>query len=412
MQPQRNRRRVTGHLYRIERKKGPVWGWKIRLPYGGQERHVIGPEWQGKGRPPQGYFTKRTARALLEERLTDLRRGIGVPAQVNTTFGDAAEEWFSHGRAEKGWKPSTIRDYRSALNRHLLPAFESAPLESITASRIDRWRSEQMAGEEDPLPLRTSVKLVTMMHAIFERARKTHGLEVNPVDDVEQLPLRYTPEDYDFYSPEEVWALVRASEQPEEDEDAATQAGRQQDGVIFLTAAFSGLRLGELLALRVRDVDFGADSVRVMGSYDSRGGTGTTKGGHGRTVPMVPDVAQALARHLQREHFTGRDDLVFEGDAGAHLDGSALRRRYRKAQEKAKLRKLRFHDLRHTFGSLAINAGSIADVQAWLGHADARTTGRYVHYKRRSDEAKRLETAFKLEEPGGVVGIAEEEKTA
>ena len=114
---------------------------------------------------------------------------------------------------------------------------------------------------------------------------------------------------------------------------------------------------------------------------------------------MVPEVAQTLARLLQRDRFTGRDNLVFPGETGEHLDGSALRRRYRDAQSAAKLRKLRFHDLRHTFGSLAINSGSTVEVQAWLGHADSRTTGRYVHYKRRSDEAARLAEAFRVETP-------------
>jgi integrase len=55
--------------------------------------------------------------------------------------------------------------------------------------------------------------------------------------------------------------------------------------------------------------------------------------------------------------------------------------------------------LRHTFGSLAITRGSTVDVQAWLGHADARTTSRYTHYRARGDEARLLADAFRLEEP-------------
>ena len=81
MQTQGNRRRVSGHIYRIERKRGSVWYWKLRLPYGGEERKAIGPEWSGPGRPPDGYFTRRTAQAALEARLTDLRRGVGIPAR-------------------------------------------------------------------------------------------------------------------------------------------------------------------------------------------------------------------------------------------------------------------------------------------------------------------------------------------
>jgi hypothetical protein len=200
MQSQPRRRQVSGHIYWVERAKGPVWYWKVRLPDGRDERLVIGPEWTGSGRPPSGYFTKRTAKAALDARLTDLRRGIGVPAQTGATFRDAAEEWFSRGKVEKGWKPSTIRDYRSALDKHLLPHFGPMSIESITAAKIEDWRSERMADDEDPLPLRTAVKLLAMTHGVYERARKTYGLKGNPAEEVERLRVKYAPEEYDFYS--------------------------------------------------------------------------------------------------------------------------------------------------------------------------------------------------------------------
>src|SRR5436309_2190027 len=100
MHPQRNRRSVSGHVYLKQRAKGPVWYWKLRLPHGGEERKAIGPEWTGSGRTPDGYFTKRTAHAALEARLTDLRRGVGLPTRTGATFRDAAEHWYTH-RAEQ-----------------------------------------------------------------------------------------------------------------------------------------------------------------------------------------------------------------------------------------------------------------------------------------------------------------------
>jgi integrase len=179
-----------------------------------------------------------------------------------------------------------------------------------------------------------------------------------------------------------VWALVRA-------------ARDEQDAAIFLTAAFAGLRRGELVGLRVRDVDFAGESLHVMGSVDARAGRGTTKGGRGRTVPMVPEVAQTLARLLNRPLSTGDDEPLFPGQGGGTLDGSALRRRYKAAQKRAGLRPIRFHDLRHTFGSLAVRgAESIRELQEWLGHADAKTTARYAHYKSRGGEARRIARAF------------------
>jgi integrase len=150
-------------------------------------------------------------------------------------------------------------------------------------------------------------------------------------------------------SPEEVWALVRA-------------AASEHDGTLYLTAAFTGLRRGELLALHWRDVDFAGSTIRVRASY-AGGQLTTPKSGKVRAVPMAPDVASALAQLGQREDWVGGDDLVFAGLTGGYLDGSALCRRYKMALTRAGLRQLRFHDLRHTFGTRMIAKADIRRVQ-------------------------------------------------
>ncbi len=88
--------------------------------------------------------------------------------------------------------------------------------------------------------------------------------------------------------------------------------------------------MGELLALRWRDVDFAGSVVRVRASYYA-GHLTTPKSGKVRAVPLAPDVASALAQLGRRENWVGDDDLVFAGEAGGYLDGSALRRRYKVA---------------------------------------------------------------------------------
>ncbi len=110
--------------------------------------------------------------------------------------------------------------------------------------------------------------------------------------------------------------------------------------------------------------------------------------------PRAPSqVAQTLARALQRDLFTGPDDLVFPNEVGRWLDGSALRRRYKDAQKRAQLRPLRLHDLRHTFGTHGrASAESDRELQEWMGHADARTTARRassVSYSYRSSSKLR-----------------------
>jgi integrase len=202
---------------------------------------------------------------------------------------------------------------------------------------------------------------------------------------VSSQPVARTGE-IQVFSPEEVWALVRAAVSP-------------TDAALFLTAAFTGLRLGELLALCWRDVDFTGSVIRVRASY-AAGALTSPKSGKVRALPMAPDVATALARLGERKHWVGDDDLVFHGPTGSYLDGSGLRKRYKAALTAAGLRQLRFHDLRHTFGTRMIAKTDIRRVQEWMGHADVQTTMRYLHYAPRAEDAALVAEAFELSTTG------------
>ena len=79
-----------------------------------------------------------------------------------------------------------------------------------------------------------------------------------------------------------------------------------------------------------------------------------------------------------------------------------MRKRYKAALREAGLRELRLHDLRHTFGTLAIERASILQVKAWMGHSAVQTTMRYLHHKSRRDEAKLLEEAFAVPGPNAL----------
>lgn len=114
----------------------------------------------------------------------------------------------------------------------------------------------------------------------------------------------------------------------------------------------TGLRQGELIALRWRDVDWKARLIRVRRNY-TRGRFGTPKSRRSsRAVPMPGRVAVELERHFEHSSYTGDDDLVFcHPETGNPYDASKIRKRFEAAGKAAGVRSIRFHDLRHTFGT-------------------------------------------------------------
>jgi integrase len=114
---------------------------------------------------------------------------------------------------------------------------------------------------------------------------------------------------------------------------------------------------------------------------------------------MAPDVARALDALSRRGYTDTDDDVVFAGIDGGYLDASALYRRYKAVLKRAGLRNLRFHDLRHTFGTRMIANASILQVKEWMGHADVDTTMQYLHYSPRPSDAALVAAAFATSDP-------------
>ena len=369
---------VSGHVKLRAGKRRRTWYAKWRDARGEQFERKLGAAWSEKGPPPPGFLREKEANAALQAILTDARRGAVEQARTGLTISALAEDWIAYGIHERDWKPSTLSDNRSVVGAHINPTLGSRRPEKITAEQIEDWRDELV--EERGVSRRTANKALIVLGAILERGRK-HGLVTNTAREVPKLRERYDPNDYDFFSPEEVEKLAAA-------------AASKQDGAIFRVAAFTGLRMGELIALRWRDVDFDGETLHVYGSY-SLGTLTAPKSGLARTVPMAEQVLATLKAHKRRPGDTGREALVFPGERGSYLDGSALRRRYKKALVRAGLRPLRYHDLRHTFGSIAINEATIIQVQAWMGHADVQTTMKYMHHRSRAGDAKLLSAAFR-----------------
>jgi integrase len=376
--------RVTGHLSLRKRTRGPaVYYLRYRLADGRHVQKLLGPAWTERSRPPTGYYTKRTAEEALQQVLADARRGT-LPdshARSGRTFDDACSEWLRYVEHEKQRAPSTLKDYRNVVNGCLLLEFgKDTPLEKITRQRIDTYRERML--DEGRLSRRSIQKVLVLLHGILKRAQRREWIQSNPAQDVERVTVKRSG-DFNVLSPVEVHAVARA-------------AASDQDGAIYLVAAFTGLRLGELRALRWRDVDFAKPTVLVRASY-THGRPGPPKSGKVRSVPLIDQAARSLDALSRRELFTSPDDLVFCTELGEHLNDDRLRERFYAALELAGLGDRRagsnpmvFHDLRHTFGTLAVQAWPLHDVQAYMGHADVQTTMIYAHHIPKADAAARL----------------------
>ncbi len=227
-------------------------------------------------------------------------------------------------------------------------------------------------------PRRTINQTRAIVHGIFVLAVERFGLEHDVSVAFKRAKTRRATSDrISFYPPDEVMRLVDAGE-------------NEQDAALFLTAAFTGLRASELRALRWRSIDFAGSLVHVERGFTDEGGEDLPKSYRVRSVPMMPQVALALSRLREREFFTADDELVFPSPIGRELNYDQLARRYRAAQQRAGLRPLRFHDLRHSFGTMAVRQFPITDVQTWMGHADIATTRKYIHYAPQPEAAAKL----------------------
>jgi integrase len=207
----------------------------------------------------------------------------------------------------------------------------------------------------------------------------------------------------DYYEPDEIESLANAAAAGthrtppagalSDDEHEWRAWEDHQDAELYRVAAYTGMRLGELLALRWEDVDLTARRAIVHRAV-SAGVEGPTKSWQARFIPLADNAAGALARLGERGDYTSRDDYVFCSRLGRRLDGSAIRRRYNAARKAAGLRPLRFHALRHAAGSLVAREAGGHFVQAFLGHSRLSTTERYLHAKARPEDVALLNRAF------------------
>jgi hypothetical protein len=173
-------RPITGHVFKWKGKRGSTWYAKYRFAGWQATAKRIGPAWTQRSAPPEGYFTKTSAKAWLDDLLAQARQGT-LPGLVKTgkKFRDVSADWLAYCENIRDCKPSTMRDYRNMV-RVLDRDFGDRKIESITSEEIELWVANRKGAN------RTLHKYVVVLGGIFKRAMRLYGLPRNPVDIVER----------------------------------------------------------------------------------------------------------------------------------------------------------------------------------------------------------------------------------
>jgi integrase len=331
-------------------------------------------------------LTKRQAEARLRELIQDVKPAPAGSEQL--TVAEAGERYIRHVEHVLERKPTTVADYGSILRRHLAPHFGQAGIDKITTEQIGIYMA---AKAREGLKTKTISNHLNFTHGLFGFAVKRGWTETNPVANVDRPRVSGTDPDIRYLARSEIEALLRAVP---DDRLGPT------DRTLYLTATMAGLRMGELVALRWQDVDWIAGVVRIRRTY-TRGQFGTPKSRRStRAVPVADRLAGELERHFQRSAYQADEDLVFgHPDTGGPYDPSKMRKRFKGALKAAGLRPVRFHDLRHSYGTAMAAAGApLRALQEWMGHRDYKTTSIYADYSPDpSQGAAWAEAAFGLE---------------
>ena len=257
--------------------------------------------------------------------------------------------------------------------------FKDKPINLVSRRDIQSWLDSLEWS-------RSKERLAKLVKSVFIYAVAEDWIAKDVAAAVESQMVAYDG-GYDFYSVQEVARLI------EHADDA-------HDAALYATAAFAGLRRGELLALQWQDIDFRHSRITVRRNV-AAGVMSTPKSSKIRTVPLVPALAARL-KMLKLKGVANRptlSDHVFANPARL-LNGNpwpcprALERRYKQTLIRAELRPLPFHSLRHHFGSQAVNVATLVQVKSWMGHSDLRTTGRYLHARNLDSDADLLAGAF------------------
>lgn len=359
-------------------KRCPTCGNRASRPCAHKEaRYTIVYRAGGRQRWETVGPNRHAAERRLAEVMAELHQGRFSPPKP-ILFRDFSEQWLKD-YAEGTLKPLTLRLYRTLVKTHLNAAFGELPLTGITPQLVHRF----LAGclREKGLSPRTRNYLLFLLKTMLKYARRWGYLRDNPAEDIK--PLREEPREMDFLRPEEVQLLLKQADEPYR--------------TLFLTAILTGMRRGELLGLQWGDIDWRNNRIHVRRTLYCHSRDELAERNENakekwrfsspksrrsvRTIEMSPRLREALELH-RLQCPVSPYDLVFCTADGAPMDApNMVKRQFLPALSRAGLRRIRFHDLRHTYTTLLIAQGeNVKFIQSQLGHASIQMTlDRYGH---------------------------------
>jgi integrase len=368
-----------------------------------------------------GLTRAQAERAFRQLQEAEERTPAPSGADRSITVADASHS-LRRQLAVEGSRKSYLENVESMHRVHIAPALGDKPLARVTTADVERLAAAMLAKGRAPKTVRN---VLSFLHSIFEHSLRRGWVRENPVRLAVRPKRRRSTDanpDLRFLTVDELEAVLRQI--PDEvvvRRPAPTRKGRAGSApppppdvlgpvirVIVLSAAMSGLRQSELLGQRWRDVDWTAQRLRVRNTYvrGEHSGDGKSDLSTSRSVPMASRLAAELDRWSQRTSYVADDDLVFaHPQTGKPVDRSKLIKYFKTACVDASVRPIRFHDLRHTFGTRLVASGTpLRAVQEFLGHADAKTTQIYTHYAPSAHEVAMVDAAFAPTEPADDAG--------
>ena len=343
-------------------------GYKGNVPWRVRWRDPV----TGKERSRQ-FSRKVDAERFLTTVEGDVLRGTYIdPNAGKVLFKEYATEWLS---TKANLRERSMINVEGRLRNHLMPAFSSRPMSQIRPAEVRSWVAE-MAGRRSP----ATVKAAYHVLAQIMRTAEIDGLIAKTPCVGIKLPREYSKQDMVFLNARQVRKLAETID--------------SRFRVLIYAAAYTGMRAGELSALRVNRLNLIKGTVDIVESASEIRGKwvlGPTKTGARRSLTLPPFLCEMLSMHI--EEYSSEDGMVFTSAQGGPLRHHNFSvRQFADAIVEAKMPEgLRFHDLRHTCVGLLIAQGAHAkEIQERLGHSTIRLTfDRYGHLLPSLDERLR-----------------------